>query len=173
MLGPCFQTFSLKGKACWAASAPHPQRCHPQGARRTGLAVGALPAAAADACVGVDAIDAGAAVSTGVALTVVNVCGRRGHRTWVNAGRAMPPPALSQAFPAPPEKSHPAPPHCTPSGPSWNLTAAGEAGASKGQPVHSTGHPHTKLLRESQEETAGEGGPPYLRRFQNLLKQMC
>lgn len=38
-----------------------------------GLAVGALPAAAADARVGVDAIDAGAAVSTGVALTVVNV----------------------------------------------------------------------------------------------------
>lgn len=38
-----------------------------------GLAVGALPAAAADARVGVDAVDAGAAVSTGVALTVVNV----------------------------------------------------------------------------------------------------
>lgn len=38
-----------------------------------GLAVGPLPAAAADARVGVDAVDAGAAVSTGAALTVVNV----------------------------------------------------------------------------------------------------
>jgi len=107
LLGPCFQKFSLKGKACRAASAPRPsaaipgclcplpQRGHAQGARRTGLAVGPLPAAAANARVGVHAIDAGAAVSTGVALTVVNVWGRRGHRTWVSAGPAMPPPALS------------------------------------------------------------------------------
>lgn len=38
-----------------------------------GLAVGPLPAATADARVGVHAVDAGAAVSTGVALTVVDI----------------------------------------------------------------------------------------------------
>lgn len=42
-------------------------------ARLTGFTVGPLPAITADALVRVDAIDAGATVFTGVALTVINI----------------------------------------------------------------------------------------------------
>lgn len=69
----------------------------------------------------------------------------------------MPPPALSQAFPAPREE----PPGTTTLNSIRTVLEPdrqlGKQGPPKEQPVHSIGHPHTKLLSESQEETAAEG----------------
>lgn len=55
----------------------------------TGFTVGPLPAVTTDALVGVDPIDASAAIFTGVALTVVNICETR-TKKLVNKGHPMP-----------------------------------------------------------------------------------
>lgn len=53
---------------------PASQSCLAQGDHTlTGFTVGPLPAVTADALVGVDPIDASAAVFTGIALAVINI----------------------------------------------------------------------------------------------------
>lgn len=76
----------------------------------TGFTMGALPAVAADALVGIDTVDASATILTGVALAVINIWRRkkdklRGRRTSRDA--AKPPPCILVLSPLPPEEMHP------------------------------------------------------------------